>query len=108
MGRSSSGRHLLELGSFKDSRRRLFFSMKSVACKKKRLPAIKSVCLQKKAFACNKKHLPAILFCASIFFGSGASRFFPVHLRLYDYLTRHDSFIIYIYMKKAFLTVKCL
>jgi hypothetical protein len=60
MGRSSSGRHLLELGSFKDSRRRLFFSMKSVACKKKRLPAIKSVCLQKKAFACNKKRLPAI------------------------------------------------
>ena len=25
MGRSSSGRHLLELGSFKDSRRWLFF-----------------------------------------------------------------------------------
>jgi hypothetical protein len=54
MGHSSSGRHLLEIGSFKDSRRRLFFFMKSVACKKK-------------AFACNKKHLPAILFCASIF-----------------------------------------
>jgi hypothetical protein len=46
MGRSSSGRHLLEIGSFKDSHRRLFFSMKSVASKKKRLPAKRSVCLQ--------------------------------------------------------------
>jgi hypothetical protein len=59
MGCSSSGRHLLEIGSLKDSRRRLFFfdekrwlQKKAFACKKKRLTAKKSVCLQKKAFAC--------------------------------------------------------
>jgi hypothetical protein len=53
MGSSSSGRHLLEIGSLKDSCCWLFFSMKSVACQKKCLPA-KKVFACKEAFACKK------------------------------------------------------
>jgi hypothetical protein len=71
MGCSSSGRHLLEIGSLKDSRCRLFFSMKSVGCKKsvclqkKRLTAKKKGLTAKKAFACNF-FVPAILSKADV------------------------------------------
>jgi hypothetical protein len=47
------GHHLLEIRSLKDTGLELFFSTKSIACKKKHLPA-------KKAFACNI-FVPAIL-----------------------------------------------
>jgi hypothetical protein len=46
MGCSSSGRHLLEIHSLKDSRRWLFFFNEKCCLQKKRLPATKSVCLQ--------------------------------------------------------------
>jgi hypothetical protein len=65
MGCSSSGRHLLEIGSLEDSRCWLFFSMKSVCLQKKCLPAKKHRLTAKKAFACNF-FVPAILSKADV------------------------------------------